>query len=292
MADQNERQIILRDGRKLGYAEYGDPVGEPIFLFHGIPGSRMIRHPDVSIAEECRVRLIVPERPGMGLSDFKPGRRLLDWPSDVQELADALEIKKFSAAGFSGGGPYALACGYAIPHRLTTVGLISAVGPTNIPGALDGMLSSNRMGYSVGRWIPWSLWKWVFELYYSDVAKHPETLAVMHDDEPESDHVVFKSAGVRQVLVETFSEAFRQGTIGAAQDGWLLARLWGFPLEEISVPVYLWQGEADVVVTQAMGRYMAAQIPNCSPTFFPDEGHLIFFTHWREILRSLMLVDG
>ena len=110
----------------------------------------------------------------------------------------------------------------------------------------------------------------------------------MHEDEPETDHVVFEGPGVRQVLIDTFSEAFRQGTVGAARDGWLLSRPWGFALEEISVPVFLWQGEADVVVTPAMGRYMAAHIPNCSAAFYPDEGHLIFFTHWREILRTLI----
>ena len=49
MASLSDRHILLRDGRKLGYAEYGDPQGKPVFLFHGIPGSRMMQHPDASI---------------------------------------------------------------------------------------------------------------------------------------------------------------------------------------------------------------------------------------------------
>jgi len=131
MLSISDQYILLRDGLKLGYADYGDPQGKPVFLFHGIPGSLMMQHPDASIAIAGNVRLIVPERPGMSLSDFKPGRTLLDWPSDVEELADALGIAEFTVAGFSPG-------------------VISGVGPTNIPGVLKGMLSSNRMGYSVG----------------------------------------------------------------------------------------------------------------------------------------------
>ena len=282
-----DRQIRLRDGRKLGYAEYGSPNGKPVFLFHGIPGSRLLRHPDDAIATGLGVRLIVPDRPGMGLSDFKPGRRLLDWPGDVLALADALGIERFVAAGFSGGGPYAAACGRVLAPRLAAIGIISGVGPLDAPDALKGMLSSNRMGYAVGRWMPWFLWRLVFGLYYGSVRHHPERLAQMDEEEPEADGTVFAESGVRQIFVENFAEAFRQGTIGPARESWLLSRPWGFRLEEIVVPAFLWQGEADVVVTPAMGRFMASRIPNCSARFFPGEGHLVFFTHWQEILKGL-----
>jgi pimeloyl-ACP methyl ester carboxylesterase len=100
----------LRDGRALGYAEYGDPGGTPVFFFHGSPGSRLQRHPDASIASELGTRIITIDRPGYGLSDFQPERTLLDWPADVAQLADALHIERFAAIGLSGGGPYLLAC--------------------------------------------------------------------------------------------------------------------------------------------------------------------------------------
>ena len=109
----------------------------------------------------------------------------------------------------------------------------------------------------------------------------------MSEDEPDVDHKIFEESGIRQVLIENFSEAFRQGTVGAARDGWLFTRPWGFALEEISIPVYLWQGEADVAVTPAMGRHMAARIPGCQAKFYPGEGHLLFVTHWQDILNAL-----
>ena len=287
MVCADDRHIRLRDGRKLGYAEYGASDGRPVFLFHGTPGSRLLPHPDATIAVDLQVRLIAPDRPGIGLSDDQPGRELLDWPADVRALADALAIDRFAVAGFSGGGPYALACSYALPERVTAAAVISGVGPIDLPGVLDGMLPSNRMGYTVGRRMPWPLWRWIFGLYYGGVRRHPETLARMSDDEPEVDRAIFAEPGVRQMLTETFAEAFRQGTAGVARDGWLLSRPWGFPLEQVDVPVSLWQGEADVVVTPAMGRTMADRLPRCHATFLPGDGHLLFIKHWRAILRAL-----
>ena len=281
------QHISLPDGRRLTYAEYGDPAGVPLLFCHGIPGSRLLRHPDPTIAADLGVRLIVPDRPGMGGSAYQPGRTLLDWPVDVAALADALGLDRLAVVGYSGGGAFALACAYALPELVAAVGLVSAVGPTDAPGVLDGMLSSNRMGYRVGRRMPWWLWRLVFGLYYGGVRDHPEKLAQMDPAEPSVDHAVFTTE-MQSILTETFAEAFRQGTVGPAREGWLLSRPWGFDLADVQTPVYVWQGEDDVVVTPAMGRHMADRLPNCRATFLPGEGHLLFLAHWRNILRDLI----
>ncbi len=251
-----------------------------------MPGSRLFC-PDASVAARLGVRLIAPDRPGMGRSDFQPGRSLLDWADDVAALADALTLPRFAVLGFSGGGPFAAACAFRLGARVTALGLLNSVGPTSAPGALTGMLPSNRMGYRVGRWLPWALWRAIFRLYYGKIAAHPEQLAQMGKDEPPADWEIFARPGVRELFMASFGEAFRQGTDGVAWEGWLLARPWGFPLEEITVPTHLWQGEADVVVTPAMGRYLAASIPHCTAHFLPGAGHLLLFTHWAEILSVM-----
>ena len=106
--DKSSETIVLKDGRKLAYAEWGDPAGKPVFHFHGSSGSRLERPPDEKVL--TGIRLITIDRPGHGLSDFKPGYRLLDWPDDVTALADHLGINKFAVEGWSFGGPYAIAC--------------------------------------------------------------------------------------------------------------------------------------------------------------------------------------
>jgi len=118
--DRTNRTHELEDGRTLGYAEYGAPDGRPVFVFHGFPGSRLTwsAFDPQDCAGELGLRVIAPERPGYGLSEFQRGRELLDWPEDVLALADPLGLERFAVLGLSGGGPYAAACAFKIPARL------------------------------------------------------------------------------------------------------------------------------------------------------------------------------
>src|SRR5690242_15693615 len=111
--------IKLKNGYVLGYAEYGDPQGKPIFYFHGWPSSRFQAKVLDAIARKLNIRIFSVDRPGYGLSDFQPNRTLLDWPGTVTELGDKLGLNKFAVMGVSGGGPYAVVCAYKIPERLT-----------------------------------------------------------------------------------------------------------------------------------------------------------------------------
>ena len=121
--------FFLPDGRALGFARFGALDGKPLLFFHGLGASRLTRHPDDSIATSLGVQVITVDRPGIGLSDPKPGRTLLDWPNDVVALADALGIEQFAVLGWSGGGAHALACAYKIPERLSAVGVVSSGAP-------------------------------------------------------------------------------------------------------------------------------------------------------------------
>ena len=125
------REVRLRDGRALAYAEHGSPRGIPIVHCHGAPSSRVEGNLiiNAAVAEELGLRVIIPDRPGIGRSDFQVDRRIVDWPSDVLELATALELDTFGVLGESGGAPYALACGAQIPERVRVVGLVGGVAP-------------------------------------------------------------------------------------------------------------------------------------------------------------------
>ncbi len=164
--------LQLNDGRSLGYAEFGDPGGKPVFFFHGTPGSRLFRPPD-EITRKIGVRLITADRPGYGLSTFQPGRRILDWPADIAQLASHLGIHKFAVSGHSGGGPYVAACAYAIPERLTVAAVLSGAGPADSPGARRGMTSMNKFGVTVGPFLPWPLWHLLVWVLYHRRAGRP-----------------------------------------------------------------------------------------------------------------------
>ncbi|MFA5875052.1 MAG: alpha/beta hydrolase, partial [Anaerolineales bacterium] len=160
----SDKALQLTEGRTLAFAEYGDLRGKPVFFFHGTPGSRYFR-PSDEITAGLGVRLICVDRPGYGESTFQPGRRILDWPEDIAQLADALSIDKFAVAGHSGGGPYVSACAVALPDRVTAAALLSGAGPVEAPDVTRGMSATTKFGLTVGRFIPWPLWRaliWVF----------------------------------------------------------------------------------------------------------------------------------
>ncbi|MEJ2698283.1 MAG: alpha/beta hydrolase, partial [Desulfuromonadales bacterium] len=86
------KQVRLPDGRRLGYAEFGDPLGRPVLYFHGFPASRLEARLAHEAALRTGVRLVAADRPGSGLSDFLPERTLSDWPVDVTSLAESLGL--------------------------------------------------------------------------------------------------------------------------------------------------------------------------------------------------------
>ena len=137
--------VTLPDGRELAYEEYGDRDGTPVLSFHGGLSSRLDAAPAHDAAVALGVRLISPDRPGMGRSTFQPDRRLVDWPADVACLADALGLEHFAAMGWSAGGPYAAVCGALMPERVTALALLSSSVPIDLYGTTRGLTPDDRL---------------------------------------------------------------------------------------------------------------------------------------------------
>lgn len=280
-------RLQLRDGRRLGYMDCGDPLGQPVFLFHGLPGSRLQGHPDRSIASSLGIRLIGVDRPGFGLSDHQAGRTLLDWPDDMEALADYLGLARFAVLGISGGGPYAAACAWKIPDRLTTAALVSGVGPLD-DAMLNSMPLHNRTLLLLAKKGQWLLRPPGAVLVF--FARHwpDKYLSTMNAHLPPVDRVIFTRPDVQAMIREDMAQAFRNGSRAAIRDIVLLTRPWGFALQDISVPVQLWHGERDTTVPVRMGHDLADSIPQSQAHFVPDAGHFLFIDRWRQILTGLL----
>jgi pimeloyl-ACP methyl ester carboxylesterase len=278
--------LLLADGRRLGYAQYGRPAGEPIFYFHGHPGSRLEGRFAHSAAAAAGYLVIALDRPGLGLSDALPGRALTDWPADVAEAADKLGFSRFCVAGASGGGPYALACAWRLPGRVSRVAVISGVGPYQVRGITRGMRWQNRVGFQFGSRWP-ALAGVLMKSMRRSVIDQPErTIDALARAMSPADAAIVRRPEVRAVLIADLVEAFRRGSDGATHDMVLLGRPWGFSLGEIEPEVYLWQGEADTLVPPATGRYLAQQIPRCRATMLPGEGHLLIIDRMADLIEA------
>ena len=288
--DRLNQQFRLRDGRQLGFAEYGLPTGTPIIYFHGWPSSRLEGRPMHQTCTEMEVRLIAPDRPGFGLSDFQPGRAIHDFADDARQLAAHLRFNRFAVLGVSGGGPYAAACAAKIPELLSAALLVCSVAPADAPNATKGMVAVNRWLLSIARHTPrlaqyiagfclWAIWRDGQQVIPKQIEERL----------PPADRQALASDELRNALIASSIEALRNGVRAAVADGLLYGRPWGFALQTIRAPVHLWHGEKDVVVPATMGHYLAQNIPNCNAHFYPDDGHFSLpFTRFREILRVIV----
>jgi pimeloyl-ACP methyl ester carboxylesterase len=285
-ADLAAQSVRLEDGRDLGFAEWGDQAGIPVFHFHGSSSSRL-EHP-VDRRSLDGVRLVTVDRPGHGLSDFQPERRLVDWPADVVALADHLEIDSFAVSGWSFGGPYAMVCARLIPDRLTGVALISSFAPHDRPGSTVNMARFNKLALGLARWAPWWLGRRFMNIQGNALTNKPEETAKrMLSSLPDVDREVLEQSAVIGVLVPAMTEAYRNGADGAAWEGRILVRPWGFDLSEIGMPVDIWHGDADVNNPIQSAEYLRDTIPGSHTNILQGEGHFHIFRHWGEILDQL-----
>jgi len=235
-------------------------------------------------AKELGIRIIAMDRPGFGLSEFQKNRTLLDWPEDVVELADQLGIKKFAVMGVSGGGPYAAACAYRIPERLTKVGIVVGLAPTYIKGILKGMAKTNEWSWANYHRVLGMKTTAAWLRYFTSV--HLSFLNSKGFQSKADKQLI--DGDFKKSMDESFKETFKQGIKGPAWDLKLYTEYWGFNLKDIRAKVYLWYGEDDKNVSLAMGKYYEEQIPDAKLTVYPGEGHFCRVNHEEEILRALI----
>jgi pimeloyl-ACP methyl ester carboxylesterase len=280
--------LALPDGRRMMAADVGEPLGIPVLYVAGYGHCRLARHPDDGLAAAAGVRLLAIDPPGLGGSDRLAGYRLRSWSRDGIELADQLGLGRFAVLGWSWGGPYALALAHQYPDRVTSVGLVSALGGW-LAGA--GHTSQARAEYrnfaSLCRLAP-PLVKMFLARQRRAVLADPEA-AQARDlaAAPPADQAVAARPGIAAMLRASQAEAWRQGTAGMFDHSCAVTLPWGFTPAQVSAPTAIWHGSADTEIFPGMAERLAQAIPHASLTMLPGEGHLLLFSHWADILHQL-----
>lgn len=285
---ESDQRIQLADGRAMAYLQLGDPAGRPVLYCHGYPGSRLEARLAANAAGRLGLRLLAPDRPGFGASSFQKGRRLGDWAADVAELADRSMLERFDVVGVSGGGPYALACAAGFPERVTGLALVASLGPVTAGALPRDMALLNRSVLALAARCPATA-RLVVGILTHWFRREPDRYyARMLAGAPAADRRVLADAAYRRLLQESTAQALLQGGRGPAWDLTLLAGAWDFRLEDIRLPVRIWQGLADDIVPPAMARDLAARLPGSAVHFLPEEGHLsLIVGHLGDVLADL-----
>jgi pimeloyl-ACP methyl ester carboxylesterase len=274
-------QVTLDDGRQLAWYQFGEPLGNPVFYFHGFPGSGVEARWGHGTAASVGVRLIGLDRPGFGRSSFAADRTILGWADDVLAVANALDIAQFSVLGMSGGAPYALACTARMPERVTRAMVVSGLGPMPEGRVEPGMTLFNRAGLWLARrtWASWLLGAgrpivgYVLRRHAGRVVAHLAHISGARDRE------ALAVLGIGPVLEESFRCAVHDGARGMVAEAKLFAGFHGGWLDRVERPVHWYHGERDVIVPLVMARRAEAKLPRCSLQVYPDGGHFSVLAH-------------
>ena len=285
-----EGSVAVRDDRRLSFAEYGSPRGEALVWMHGTPGARrQIPLEARALAEARGLRIIGVDRPGIGSSTPYLYPNVLDWAGDLELLLDALAVDTVRVIGLSGGGPYALAAGAALPDRVHGIGILGGVAPTCGPDAPDGgvvqlacrlspLLRTARVPLGVALTAAIRLVK--------PLAGPGLDLYAMV--QPPGDKNLLARPEFKAMFLDDLLNGSRFQTSAPLNDLVLFTQDWGFEIAEVSVPVRWWHGDEDHIVPHLHGRHVVDRLPDATLTTVDGESHLGGLGITEEVIGTLM----
>ncbi len=283
--------LRLADGRSLEFCRTGpvDPSGWLIFHV-GTPSAAAL-FPHVTTVTDARgIATASYSRAGYGGSTRNEGRSVAQEAENTAALADHLGASTFFVAGWSGGGPGALACAALLPERVRSCVVFAGNSPVEEVGAewyqwfpedhqeelramaTTGSAESFRQEYEEAA-------AELTGLTARDFPKSPEA--------PGADRETFaRSPG----LAEALADSIRRGAAGV--DGWMddavaSARPWGFHMRGIEVPVTIRHGERDQLCRVEHGRWLADHVPGATAHILPRHGHTSVTAPFNEVMDEL-----
>lgn len=287
-------RVRIGDGRSVEVGTAGPVTGLPLVFQAGTPAGLVPYEPLFSAAAEAGLRTVQYSRPGYGDSDPHPGRRVADGAADVAAILDHLGLNQFVTAGWSGGGPHALACAALMPGRCLAATTIAGLAPYDAAGLdfLGGMGQENidEIGLAV-QGEP-NLSEFLNQAAQM-IDTTPDHLADAFGDViTEADRAAL-TGEFAKFLTEETKAAFTAGIAGWRDDDLAFVTGWGFEVADIAVPVAIWQGDADAMVPFAHGAWLAANIPGATGHLLPGQGHLTLVADKiAEIAADLASIAG
>jgi pimeloyl-ACP methyl ester carboxylesterase len=285
-----EGTVAVRDGRRLSFAEYGQPRGAAIVWMHGTPGARrQIPLEARAYALANDVRIIGIDRPGIGSSTPHLYENIADWTGDLELLMDALAIDTCRLIGLSGGAPYVLAAGARLPHRVHGVGVLGGVVPTTGPEAAEGGII--RLAVHLAPLLRVARVPLGIALTQAIRLVKPFAgtgLDLYAAFQPLGDKDLLSRPEFKAMFLDDLLNGSRFQTSAPINDLLLFTRDWGFSAADVTVPVRWWHGDEDHIVPFRHGQHFVDLLPDATLTPIDGESHLGGLSIAEDVIATLM----
>ncbi|WP_284533364.1 alpha/beta fold hydrolase [Nocardioides sp. T2.26MG-1] len=271
-----EGTVAVRDDRRLSFAEYGPRRGPAIIWMHGTPGARrQIPLEAREYADRRGVRIIGIDRPGIGSSTPYLYPDILDWTHDLELFLETLAIDTVRLIGLSGGAPYALAAGAALPDRVHGIGILGGVAPTRGPDAAEGGI----IQLAVHAAPLLTLARLPLGVTLTQTIRLVRPLAGPALDlyaslQPPGDKNLLSRPEFKAMFLDDLLNGSRFQTSAPLADLILFTRDWGFDAADVRVPVRWWHGDADHIVPFRHGQHVVDRLPDATMSVIDGESHL------------------
>lgn len=279
--------FTTKNNKRIYFYQFGNLNSIPIFFFHGYPGTgkQALLLRDTHFQDDFCI--IAIDRPGYGLSEPQPGLTLKKFATDINDLANYLQIEKFISMGVSGGGPFASAVAFYYPEKVSKVGSVCGVAPVTHENIFYLNREQKKI-YLLKKILPNIVVKFLVERKFSSFLEELDHL-MASDLLSSKDKEIFKIPEVGAFLLESFKEALAKGPAGILADMEILSNPWGFALEEIKVPYFLWHGDNDDIVHFEMSNYMKKRLKNVKLKICAGEGHYSLPYNYKDKILSDLL---
>jgi pimeloyl-ACP methyl ester carboxylesterase len=256
--------VATPDGRTLEVKIAGPEGGQALIAHTGTPDAGSLRRQTLEEGAKRGLRQVSYARPGYAGSDRHEGRSI--------------------------GGPHTLACAALLPDRVIAATTIAGAAPHD--QGLDwteGMGDENIEEIGLAAKGADALTPYLDRMVEEIRESTPDDLLALLGDLVSPPDRAALTGEYAAESHASLLEAVSTGIWGWLDDDLAFVRSWGFGLDEIRVPVSIWQGREDRFVPLSHGEWLAANIPGARSNLVEGEGHIsLSRERYGDILDELL----
>jgi pimeloyl-ACP methyl ester carboxylesterase len=210
---------------------------------------------------------------------------MIDWGTDMEQLADHLGLEKFGVAGHSGGGPHALSIAYHLPDRVTKVALASPVAPFDDEGVTSMLVMQDLKAIVKIRHLHLLL-RWLMKAEAWNINRDlPSYVESIVDELPHEAETILRNPEQEALFEENFRLGYLQHEEGVYEMTLALWD-WGFDPGSVRQPVEIFYGDKDGIISPRMPQYLASRLPAATTHEWVGSNHYSFVDRdrWVELV--------